>query len=304
MRCPTLKLPKPQAFVAGPACEESLCLRLPDSVYKAHLAPKGLPTAMIKITGGPATAEAVQSVMARICPLNSQWKWEAIPHGDDVFFMSFPTVEDLQRIDGFQLGVPNSNAQMTFNICKAQDAPHSFKLKPVWVHVNGVPHSVRHFLGLWAVGSLVGTTLDVDLVSLRNLGVVHILVAMMEPKNLDMFNEAHGCACLGITTIIKLKGYDINFCREKPDFVPDPGFTPFFWKKKGDDAGNNGPSQDNDGDDAPGRHTSSSTSCMEIDKHQSSSNSPHGKSVHGGSVGGLGAVFPIAITPFNPNPKT
>jgi hypothetical protein len=41
LRCPTLKLPKPQAFVGGPACEESLCMRLPDSVYKAHLAPKG-----------------------------------------------------------------------------------------------------------------------------------------------------------------------------------------------------------------------------------------------------------------------
>jgi hypothetical protein len=51
-RCPTLKLPKPQAFVGGPACEESLCLRLPDSVFKAHLAPKGTPTALIKISGG------------------------------------------------------------------------------------------------------------------------------------------------------------------------------------------------------------------------------------------------------------
>jgi hypothetical protein len=81
-----LKLPKPQAFVAGPACEESLCLRLPDSVYEAHLAPKGLSTALIKITGGTASVEVIQSVMARICPLSSRWKWEAIPHGDDSFF--------------------------------------------------------------------------------------------------------------------------------------------------------------------------------------------------------------------------
>jgi hypothetical protein len=110
LRCPTLKLPKQQAFVAGPACEESLCLRLPDNVYKAHLAPKGLPTALIKITGGTASVEEIQSVLARICPLSSRWKWEAIPHGDDAFIVSFPTVKDLQRVDGFQLGVPNSNA--------------------------------------------------------------------------------------------------------------------------------------------------------------------------------------------------
>jgi hypothetical protein len=44
LRCPTLKLPKPQAFVGGPACEESLCMRLPDSVFRAHLVPKGMPT--------------------------------------------------------------------------------------------------------------------------------------------------------------------------------------------------------------------------------------------------------------------
>jgi hypothetical protein len=110
LRCPTLKLPKPQAFVAGPACEESLCLRLPDSVYKSHLAPKGLPTALIKITGGSASVEVIQSVLARICLLSSKWKWEAIPHGDDAFLVSFPTIEDLQRVDGFQLGVPNSSA--------------------------------------------------------------------------------------------------------------------------------------------------------------------------------------------------
>jgi hypothetical protein len=59
LRCPILKLPKPQAFVGGPACEESLCLRLPDSVSKAHLTSKGTPTALIKISGGSASAVAI-----------------------------------------------------------------------------------------------------------------------------------------------------------------------------------------------------------------------------------------------------
>ena len=40
----------------------------------------------------------------------------------------------------------------------------------VWVHVQGVPYPLRHFLGLWVVGSLIGTTLDVDLVTLRSRG--------------------------------------------------------------------------------------------------------------------------------------
>jgi hypothetical protein len=52
LRCPTLKLPKLQAFVGGPACEESLCLRLPDSVYRAHLAPKGRLLLLLRSLGG------------------------------------------------------------------------------------------------------------------------------------------------------------------------------------------------------------------------------------------------------------
>jgi hypothetical protein len=121
---------------------------------------------------------------------------------------------------------------MSFSIWQAQDVPHSFELEQVWVHVDGVPHTVRQFLGLWAVSSLVGTTLDVDLVSLWSLGVVRILVAMMDPKYLDKFNKTRGCAYLEVTAMIKMKGYDIFFHREKPDFLPHPGFTPSSRRKK------------------------------------------------------------------------
>jgi hypothetical protein len=209
-------------------------------------------------------------------------------------------------MDGFQLGVPNSSAQMTFSVWKAQDVPHSFELKPVWVHVDGVPHTVRHFLGLWAVGSLIGTTLDVDLVSLRSLGVVRILVAMMEPKTLDKFHEVHGCACLGVSVTVKLKGYDLYFRREQPDFVADPGFTPFFWKKKGDDSGNDGTGPDTDDMDAPRRNITNSDARMDVDTPQSSNISSHGKTVLDGSSCATDGVVlgSIDVTPLNPNPTT
>jgi hypothetical protein len=125
--------------------------------------------------------------------------------------VSFSTVDDLSRVDGFQMGVPESTAQMSISIWKTLDVLHKFELQQVWVHVERVPHMVRHFLGLWAIGALIGTTLDVDLVSLRSLGVVRILVAMMEPKNLDKMNELQGYACLGVSVTVKLKGYDLFF---------------------------------------------------------------------------------------------
>jgi hypothetical protein len=53
-------------------------------------------------------------------------------------------------------------------------------------------------------------------------------------------NELQGYACLGVYVIVQLKGYDFFFRREREDFVSDKGFTPFFWKRKADDAGNDG----------------------------------------------------------------
>jgi hypothetical protein len=240
--------------------------------------------------------------MAQICPLIAQWKWEGIPHGEDAYLVSFPTSDDLKRVDGFQMGVPDSLAQMTVSIWKAQDVPHKFELQPVWVHVDGVPHMVRHFLGLWAVGSLIGTMLDVDLVSLWSRGVVRILVAMNEPKNLDKFNEVLGYACLSVSVTVQLKGYDFFFHQEPQGFVLDEGFTPFFWKRKGDDTGNDGPGQDNDGTDAANCDVDSSSANMDVDKPQRGISSSHGKSVAMEPV--LGAFVPIAVTPINPNPTT
>ena len=39
-----------------------------------------------------------------------------------------------------------------------------------------------------------------------------------------------------MTCVVKLKEYAFIFRREAADFVPDPEFVPFFWRRKGDDA--------------------------------------------------------------------
>jgi hypothetical protein len=67
-----MKMQKPLAYVAGSGCEDSLSLLLLDSVYKAHLALKGSSTALIKIVGNVVPVVAIEGLMARIFPLNSQ----------------------------------------------------------------------------------------------------------------------------------------------------------------------------------------------------------------------------------------
>jgi hypothetical protein len=191
-------MPRQLSFVAGSGCEESLFLQLPGSAFKAHLAPKGSPTALVKIVGEPVQAVEIEKLLARICHLSSQWKWEAIPHGADAFLVSFPSADDLKRMDGMQMGVPSSTSQMTITAWQVQDVQHKHELQKVWVHVDGVPHTVRHFLGLWATASLIGTPVDVDLVTLRSRGVVRLRVAMMDPKNLQQRVDKQGRYCLRV----------------------------------------------------------------------------------------------------------
>jgi hypothetical protein len=102
------------------------------------------------------------------------------------------------------------------------------------VHVEGVPHTLRHFHGLWALGSLMGTTVDVDLPTLYSQNVVRILVAMMSPDTLNKHQDDLG-SYVDVTVTLKLKGYDLRFRKQKTDFKPDTRYSPFFWRRKEDD---------------------------------------------------------------------
>ena len=93
--------------------------------------------------------------------------WEAIPHGKDAFLMSFPSEEVLQRVSSFVVFIKSHNVTVEFKHWKSEKLPHRYEIIPIWVHVHGVPCALRHFWGLWAVGSVIGATLDVDLLCLR-----------------------------------------------------------------------------------------------------------------------------------------
>jgi hypothetical protein len=154
-----------------------------------------------------------------MCPGNPTWKWETVAHGVNAFLIWIPTAEDLARIDGMQMSVPKIIAHAPVTSWAHQDVSPEFVMEPVWVHVDGVP---------WAVGSLVGNTLDVDLCSLQSQGIVRVLVAMRDLAALEKHKDGDNHPCLEVVALLHLSGYRFRFWRGAVGYMPDPRFRPFF----------------------------------------------------------------------------
>ena len=245
-RCSVLKQSRPMAAFGGVGLNEAMFVHLPDSVFKEHLAPSSSPIGLVMISGGSVTGAVVEAEIAKIASVQTSWKWEAVPHGDDAFLVAFPSMEVLRRVSAFEFKVKSHNVLIAISEWKSENdvKPTYNPLKPVWVHVTGVPPPLRHFLGLWAVGSVIGATQDVDLICLRRRGIVRIQVAVL---NLNIFKKEDntGSASVSAGMYVKLNGYDFRFVLEKDDFKPDDDFIPRIWEHQ-DDGPDHGANRDDD----------------------------------------------------------
>lgn len=70
-----------------------------------------------------------------------------------------------------EFNLKNHGVTITISEWKdACDVELSYQLDEVWVHVKGVPHAWRNYLGFWALGSVIGTTIEVDMYTYRKKG--------------------------------------------------------------------------------------------------------------------------------------
>ena len=233
-----------------------------------HLAPPTLPTALVTISGGSLSAAVVEVEIAKIASVQASWKWEAVPHGDNAFLVCFPSVEVLKRVSAFEYNVKSQYVKIAFSEWKVEEVSLILPLQPVWVHVTGVPPPLRHFLGLWAVGSVIGATQDVDLVCLRRHGIVRIQVAV---HSLDIFSKKDGSdeASVSSDVYIKLNGYAFRFVLEEEDFVPDVDFIPRIWENH-DNGHDDGANRD---EDMPDRDANKRSKCIQAVDQNSASGS-------------------------------
>ena len=101
---------------------------LRDGVFRPQLAPTVSPVAIVAVTGVSASAAQIEALVARFCPLQTAWRWEAIPHKENSFLVNFPSMADLERLDGSELGIPKQESWVTIDIYRAEEVLPSAEL--------------------------------------------------------------------------------------------------------------------------------------------------------------------------------
>ncbi|GJN04973.1 hypothetical protein PR202_ga22558 [Eleusine coracana subsp. coracana] len=156
-------------------------------------------TAHITIKQGTIMADMIKSELERLIPIKLTW---SVQQNGDGFLVPFPSKVELQRMVAMRI------------------EPRRY-LKKAWINVYGVPYEIRSFLPHWAVGTILGTTLKVDMKYMKRMRVVRILVGVMDVNTIP-----------DTTDIVVGEGvYDIFFKVDK--VCKDGTYVPF--QKKGDD---------------------------------------------------------------------
>jgi hypothetical protein len=177
------------------------------------------------------------SELARILPV--QWEWLAQPHGLKSYVVPFPSKAELDRMVAIRaFTTRNREGTLIFEEFDVDVQPIKV-LDQVWVTVTNVPKALRAYLLLWAMGSCIGNTQKVDMVYLKQTGVILIQVAVIDaskiPEHVDV------CVDRGI--------YRIYFTVDKEE--SDDLFNPDEDDLLGDDTNNGMDGSDHVMEDAP-----------------------------------------------------
>jgi hypothetical protein len=102
--------------------------------------------------------------------------------GNNIFRTIFPNKTELQHM--VEWGVVQTkfqNAQL--KIRERMIDNKVVKVLPrIWVQFNRLPKELCNFFIIWAVGSILGVTKDVDMVFTRKHDICHLHVLVLDPN--------------------------------------------------------------------------------------------------------------------------
>ncbi|KAM0823548.1 hypothetical protein ACQ4PT_070805 [Festuca glaucescens] len=172
--CPLLSMPKPVAVTYGVSRNELMFHEIPassDVTFKHDSGKVG----KISVEGGSLAAQEIVNELTWIIPGNHQWDLQLMEDG--AYKVLFPSKADLARMTKIiRVPVPGTDMFLVFEEWSAADLD-PFSLTEVWVKVHGCCYKERcDYLSLFAVGSLIGKTKEVDMKFTRSHSEVRMKV--------------------------------------------------------------------------------------------------------------------------------
>ncbi|KAM0893355.1 hypothetical protein ACQ4PT_025158 [Festuca glaucescens] len=177
--CHLLQAPKPTVAMYGYANEALMFFELPlRGTYRPKV--ENAKLAKLTIEGDAMTIPEIIEQLKWIVP-SENFQWEVTHFHNNVFKVKFPNKNEVQRMKHFKTyPVPLRATDMEFDEWSVMEEP-TFMLPEVWLRVTGIPADVRNdFLALWALGSLFGKTMEVDMSFTRKNKVLRLRIGCMD----------------------------------------------------------------------------------------------------------------------------
>ncbi|KAM0866590.1 hypothetical protein ACQ4PT_042540 [Festuca glaucescens] len=149
----------------------------------------------VRVSGGTMNIQQLVKELNWITPGENQW--DVTLASEDSFIVVFPTKADLTRLCKFKpIEIESTPYTLHFSEWSAKQID-KWGVFYIWVSFTGYPDTLcRDYLGIFALGSLIGKTTEVDMKFTREHGIVraHIDCAnpVCIPGELDHFYDGDG----------------------------------------------------------------------------------------------------------------
>jgi hypothetical protein len=174
-----LNSPKPIVAMYGYANEALMFFEVPfRGTYKPKV--ENAKLAKLTIQGDAMTISEIVKQLKWIVP-SDNFQWEVMHFHNNIYKVRFPSKNEVQRMKKFRTyTLPNRATNMKFDEWSVMGEP-TFMLPEVWVRVTGIPSDVRNdYMALWALGSLFGKTMEVDMAFTRKNKVLRMRIGCMD----------------------------------------------------------------------------------------------------------------------------
>ena len=177
-------LPKPTAVLYG-KCREGLHFYDVPQNTEIKLKNDSGKVGRVRITGGHMSTQ--QLLMELEWLVRGDHQWDITPVDND-FRVVFPTTADLIRLRRLKpVDVQGTSITMHFEDWTSRRLD-KWGFFDVWIRVLGCPDTLcRDYLGLFAVGSLVGKVKEVDMKFTREHNIARMRVDCVNPRLISRY---------------------------------------------------------------------------------------------------------------------